>query len=170
MRPREARVSATLRRRRPSPALVLSALALFFAVGGSAFAIGKAVVPQPKCANGAVRGFAVVTGDPTKGLDNTPQDYSSAPALFGPRFNCTGGIVEVRKLPANDGYEVHFRGITSKVATANVIGDLAGSATVTPMADGGFQVVTAGNQTSGSQNTAGQFNRRLDMQFLIVVY
>ena len=60
-----------LRVRRPSPALAISALALFFAVGGSAFAVGQRVaVAQPRCANGAVKAFAYVTGDPTVGIHN----------------------------------------------------------------------------------------------------
>jgi hypothetical protein len=160
------------RPRMPSPALVLSALALFFAVGGSAYALGTAKAPpaQTRCQNGAVRGFAIITGNPTQGLQNAPQDFSTDASLFGAKFNCTGGVVEMRRLPGNTGYAVRFRGITSKVATANVLGDTAGSATVNALPDGSFQIVTAGNQIGGSDNTSGQFNRRLDLQFVVVVY
>jgi hypothetical protein len=163
-------VSALLRPRRPSPALVLGALALFFAVGGSAFAVGQAVAPQARCANGAVKGFAVVNGDPTKGIENTPTQFTSAAVLFGPRFNCTGGAVQVRKLPGDVGYAVLFKGVNSKVATAAVVGSIPGAANVTPLPDGSFQVVTAGNQLEAPQGSNGQFIRRIDLKFLIVVY
>ena len=70
-------MSGRFRVRRPSPALVLSAIALFFAVGGSAFAVGQRLgAAQPRCANGAVKGFAVVTGDPKQGIDNVPFAFS----------------------------------------------------------------------------------------------
>ena len=84
-----------------SPALVLAALALFLAAGGSGYALGhKATAPQPRCAAGAVRGIAVVTGDPLKGIENLSGDYSSAAKLFGYRFNCSGRAVQVRKAPS----------------------------------------------------------------------
>ena len=57
---------------RATPATILSGLALFFALGGSALAVSHAVKPQPRCANGAVRGIASVTGDPSKGVANMP--------------------------------------------------------------------------------------------------
>ena len=50
------------RRLRVSPALVVAGVALLFALGGSAFAIGqRAAAPQQRCQNGAVRALAVVT-------------------------------------------------------------------------------------------------------------
>ncbi len=157
--------------RRPSPALVLSIVALFFAVGGSAFAVGQKLgVAQPRCANGAVKGFAVVTGDPKKGIANLPDEYSSAPALFGQRFNCTGGVIEVRRLPAAAGFAVRFRGVPSRIAVASVLGTDPGAATVAPLADGAIQVSTAGNQKVSPDRTNGEFDKRTDQAFLIVVF
>lgn len=44
---------------RVSPALVISLVALFFALGGTAFAVGsKELSAQPRCAAGAIRGLA----------------------------------------------------------------------------------------------------------------
>ena len=61
------------RRLRVSPALVVAGVALLFALGGSAFAIGqRAAVPQQRCQNGAVRALAVVTGIPRQGIENLP--------------------------------------------------------------------------------------------------
>lgn len=157
--------------RRPSPALVLSGVALFFAIGGSAFAVGQRVgVAQQKCANGAVKGFAVVVGDPKKGIDNIPSAFSSAAVLFGSRFNCTGQAVEVRRLPAQEGFAVRFKGAATKAAVASVFGANPGAATVTPLPDGSFQVSTAGNQAVPPQGSGGQFNARTDQQFIIVAF
>ena len=49
---------------RITPSTVIAALALFFALGGSAVAVRDAVRPQARCAPGAVRGYIVVNGDP----------------------------------------------------------------------------------------------------------
>ena len=75
--------------RRPSitPGTVVALIALFFALGGSAYAIGEraqgSAVAQPRCANGAVRGIAVVTGSPSQGIANLPDSFTSAAGLFG---------------------------------------------------------------------------------------
>jgi hypothetical protein len=62
---------------RISPASALAAAALFVALGGSAFAVADAVKPQPRCATGAVRGIAAVTGLPSAGMGNVPDRFSS---------------------------------------------------------------------------------------------
>src|SRR2546423_9773828 len=104
-----------LRVRRPSPALLLSAVALFFAIGGSAFAVGQRVgVAQPKCANGAVKGFAYVTGDPAAGIHNLGQDFTNNPKVFGTRFNCAGKAVEVR--PNRATFRIRFTGVVARTA------------------------------------------------------
>jgi len=78
-------------RRRPSPAMVVGLGALFFAIGGSAFAIGQKAAPQARCAAGAVRGLAVVVGDPRVGLANAPTEYSAASTS-----SCTGSTAPGR--------------------------------------------------------------------------
>lgn len=159
-----------LRMRRPSPALVISAIALFFAVGGSAFAVGQRAGAVSRCAAGSVKGFAVVKGDPKQGIVNLPETYSSAAALFGPRYNCSGAAVEVHKLIGTTGYSVRFKGVKVSAATASVIGTVPGAASTNLLPDGSVQVITAGNQPSPPQGTNGEFNRRVDMAFVVVAY
>jgi hypothetical protein len=99
-----------------TPATAISLAALFFALGGSAFAVGERVqatlAPQKRCATGAVRGIAYVTGNPREGIANIPGTFTSAPALFGRRFNCTGKGVQVRRTGLGV-YEVRFPGIAA---------------------------------------------------------
>ena len=123
-------------RSRPSPATVLAGLALFFALGGSALAVSHAVRPQPRCANGAVRGIAAVTGDPSKGIANIPDQFSSSKALFSRTFNCSGGATQVRRVSAGV-YDVHFVG--NSAASAVVSGSGAES-WLTPMPGEVFRI------------------------------
>ena len=75
-----------------SPSTAISLVALFFALGGSAFAVGHgSSAAQPRCATGAVRGIATVTGEPSAGIANVGDQFTSRKALFSRRFNCTGG-------------------------------------------------------------------------------
>ena len=92
----------------PSPATVIAAIALFFAFGGSAFAISDAVRPQARCANGAVRGIVSVTGGPS-GMANISDQFSSNRVLFSRTFTCIGGPPEVRRV-SRGVYEVRFPG------------------------------------------------------------
>lgn len=109
---------------RISPASALAAAALFFALGGSAFAVADAVKPQPRCATGAVRGIAAVTGAPSAGMGNVPDRFSSAPALFSRRFSCTGGPPQVRRV-ARGVFEVRFPGNGAQTALVSASGALA---------------------------------------------
>jgi hypothetical protein len=104
--------------RRPSPATALAGLALFFALGGSAFAVSHAVKPQPRCATGAVRGIAAVTGDPSKGMANIPDQFSSAKVLFSRTYNCGTGAPQVRRVSTGV-YEVRFPGNTATTGVAS---------------------------------------------------
>jgi hypothetical protein len=125
--------------RRISPAMVVALGALFFAIGGSAFAIGQKIVPQARCANGAVRGFAVVTGDPTKGLANLPQTFVSGSPYFRTSFNCAGKPVQVRR--QGDVFYIRFPGNAGATAVATVLGaDPRAIAVDGPVADGSFKV------------------------------
>jgi hypothetical protein len=132
-------VNAPLRVRRPSPALVLSMVALFFAVGGSAFAVGQRLgVAQQRCANGAVKGFAYVTGDPQVGIQNMPDSYSSSQKLFSARFDCAGAAVQVRR--DRDGFQIKFNGIVGRTALVSGIGANPQTMTVTALPDGSFRI------------------------------
>ncbi len=106
---------------RLSPATALAGLALFFALGGSALAVSHAVRPQARCANGAVRGVAYVTGEPAKGLGNVPDQFSSSKTLFGKQFNCTGAAVAVRRVAMGQ-FEVQFAGSASTTALVSAAG------------------------------------------------
>jgi hypothetical protein len=103
---------------RPSPSTILATAALFFAVGGSALAVSEAVKPQARCAAGAVRGYISVTGDPTKGIANLPDQFTSAAPLIGAKFNCAGAAPQARRV--NQGvYEVRFPGNATQIGTAS---------------------------------------------------
>jgi hypothetical protein len=139
-----------------SPALVLAALALFLAAGGSGYALGhKAAAPQPRCAAGAVRGIAVVTGDPLKGIENLSGDYSSAAKLFGYRFNCSGRAVQVRKAPSLTSVDVRFVGNASRIAIVNAIGSDPAGVSVAPQPDGSFRVSLASRSDQPDGNSFG---------------
>ena len=121
---------------RMSPSTFLSALALFFALGGSALAISEAVKPQARCQSGAVRGFVVVIGDPSKGIVNLGDKFTSAKKVLGPRFNCAGPSPQARRV--NTGiYEVRFPGNAAQVATAS---SAAAETTVGYIGGGVFRV------------------------------
>jgi len=116
---------------RITPTTVIALLALFFALGGSAVAVTEAVRPQARCAPGAVRGFIAVNGDPTKGIANIGDQYTSAKPAVGVRFNCAGAAPQARRV--NTGvYEVRFAGNGAQVALAS-----AGQAETTVAALGG---------------------------------
>jgi len=135
----EGDVNGRLRVRRPSPALVLSAAALFFAIGGSAFAVGERVgAAQPRCANGAVKGFAYVTGDPKVGIQNMPDAFTGNARLFTARFNCAGAAVLVRR--DRDTFVIRFNGIAARTALVSGIGSNPQVMTVTALTDGSYRI------------------------------
>ncbi|HUF01064.1 MAG TPA: hypothetical protein VMN35_01440 [Gaiellaceae bacterium] len=124
-----------------TPGAAIAVLALFFALGGSAFAVGERTlgpsVAQQRCTNGAVRGIASVTGDPSKGIANIPDQFSSANVLFSRKFNCNRRAVQVRRT-AIGVYEVRFVGNAVPNIVANGIGHF--SASVETIGPGTFRV------------------------------
>ena len=125
-----------------SPATVIALIALFFALGGSAFAVGQrldgAAVAQQRCANGAVRGIAWVTGDPSAGAANIPDQFTSTAKLFGRKFNCNGRAVQVRRVDLGT-FEVRFVGNAARSAVASAAGDIG--ANVELVAGGAFRII-----------------------------
>jgi hypothetical protein len=121
---------------RITPSTVLAALALFFALGGSAIAVQHAVRPQARCAPGAVRGYIVVNGDPTKGIANLGDQFTSAKPMVGARFNCAGGAPQARRVDAGV-YEVRFPGNGTQVA---MVSAPAAETTVGLVGPGTFRV------------------------------
>jgi hypothetical protein len=150
-----------IRKLRPSPALVIASLALFFAIGGSAFAVvQKTEAAQPRCTTGAIRGIAYVTGEPSKGVANIPESWQSGNQFFGYRFNCSGGAVQVRR--DGSGFDVRFAGNASTLATVTPIASQAAGVAVTRLPDGSFHVETAGDAPSAS------FPSRQSFPFMVV--
>jgi hypothetical protein len=150
------------RRRRFSftPATVIALIALFFALGGSAYAVGERIqspsAAQPRCASGAVRGVAVVTGIASQGMANFPDTFTSSGNLFGRKFNCTGRAVQARRVQTGT-FEVRFVGISGGSAVASATGDSFASVQAGP--SGVFSVVV---------HPAGRDDRS-DLPFTIVV-
>ena len=101
-----------------TPATVIATAALFFALGGSAFALVDAVRPQPRCAVGAVRGIAAVTGEPGRGIANIGGEFTDRKEIFGQAFNCTGGRPQARRVSTGV-YEVRFPGNPARTAVAS---------------------------------------------------
>ena len=123
-----------------TPGTAIAVVALFFALGGSAFAVGErmqgATVAQQRCANGAVRGIAAVTGG-SPGMANVPDQFTAANTLFARKFNCTGKAVQVRRTEIGV-YEIRFVGNAAPNIVANGIGEF--SASVETIGAGTFRV------------------------------
>jgi hypothetical protein len=83
-----------------SPSLVLSAVALFAALAGTADAVVERVAPQARCATGAVRGAIDVDAEP-----NFPDTFTTRNIRSS--FNCARGGVQVRRI-AQGAYDVRF--------------------------------------------------------------
>jgi hypothetical protein len=143
-------------RRHVSPATALAGLALFFALGGSALAVGERVgsnasQAQRACSQGNVRGIAHVTG-----ATSVPGAFSGAGGLFGRKYNCTGRAIQVRRLGIGS-YEVRFLGNGAQNAIAN--GGVGVQASVERIAPGIYRV---GVYPSGRADPA-------DFPFLVVL-
>jgi hypothetical protein len=142
-----------------TPGTALGLIALFFALGGSALAVGERIqgpsVAQQRCTNGAVRGVATVTGT-SAGMANIPDRFTSAGNLFGRRFNCTGKAVQVRRVETGV-FEVRFVGVAGASGVGSGSGDAY--AAVEPAAGGAFRV---------TMHPAGR-DDRIDAAFTIVV-
>lgn len=153
-------------RRLPSPALLVSLAALFFALGGTAFALGSKIVPQARCSTGAIRGIAVVTGDSVQGVGNMGSTYSSDAGLFGYRWSCSGGAIQVRQSSHTQGFDIQFPGNPATVAivSSQAYGQpYSGSVSRSP--DGSFHVTMGGSNA----NAPGPWQYQLNVPFTIVL-
>ncbi|HEX4746816.1 MAG TPA: hypothetical protein VFU99_08040 [Gaiellaceae bacterium] len=144
-----------------TPGTAVALVALFFALGGSAFAVGERIqapsVAQQRCTNGAVRGVATVTGVPSQGIANIPDRFTGAGNLFARKFNCTGKAVQVRRVETGV-FEIRFVGVSGASAVASAFADDA-YATVRSGSGGAFVV---------TMHPAGR-DDRVDLGFTIVV-
>jgi len=132
---------------RISPALVVALVALFFALGGTAFALGaKVAATQGKCAQGTVRGLAEVTGAPDHGPANIPDHYTgSSNQYLGRHFSC-GGAIQVKRTQTGT-YFVKFTGNKARSAVASAWGPDPAGADVSLQPDGSFQVIIGSHST-----------------------
>jgi hypothetical protein len=154
-----------MRRPQLTPSLAVSVTALFFALGGSAFALRDAAPKPPNCPVGSARAIAYVTGDVTKGIANLPDGWSSAANLFGYRWTCNGGTVEVRKaVESGGGFDVRFPGNPGRYPVATAVYPTALGMSIAPAADGSFHVTEGGNIGGDS------FTSRSDATFVLVLF
>ncbi len=152
----------TRARTRVSPSMVVAGTALFFAVGGSAFAVGQKVAPQQRCATGAIKGIAFLTGDANKGLANLPTEYTRSPDVFGARFNCAGGAVEARRVGGPPGtFDVRFLRNNAGTAVVAILGGTPGAASVSRVGDA-FRINIAGPAAGGA------YHPRSDLPFVVI--
>jgi hypothetical protein len=149
-----------LRRMSITPGTAIALIALFFALGGSAYAVGDRIqgpnVPQARCGNGSVRGVAVVAGIASQGIANFPDKFTSAGNLFGRKYNCAGKAVQARRVETGV-FEVRFVGVSGGSAVASATNDAY--ATVQAGPNGAFSVI---------MHPAGR-DDRADLPFTIVV-
>lgn len=152
---------------RPSPALAISLVALFFALGGTAFAVGEKVAPQARCQTGAVRGIATVdAGNGDVDLSGLPNTYNDDPSFFGYRWSCSGGDISIRKPHGFDGVEVLFSGNPAEIAViqSNNLG-IPNAGSVQRGSDGGFYITMGGSNTG----VAGPWEMQWNVPFTIVL-
>jgi hypothetical protein len=117
--------------RKPSPALVVSLAALFFALGGSAFALGHGVLARG-CGAGNVRGTVHLVASQA-----FPDRYTSR-GLSG-RYSCAGRGVQAKRVEVGI-YDVRFPGNPGSVAVATPIASEPLAIAWARQGDGAFRV------------------------------
>src|SRR4051794_35890855 len=121
--------------RRITPSLVVAALALFVALGSSAFAVGTKTA-KLGCAAGAAKAF--VTFDADHFVGSFPQSFSSDSKLFARRYTCNGRA-PVAPGTAN-GIEIRLPGVPAGAPVISVLAATGGFASVTVETDGTYRV------------------------------
>jgi len=109
----------------PSPSLVVATLALFVALGGSAFAVTSKARPLTPCANGTVKGYVSFDLDNVSG--SLTSSFSSDAHWFKSRYDCKGVSPQIRT--GGGGIEIRFPGVTINAATASVLSSVDHSIT-----------------------------------------
>lgn len=150
---------------RPSPALVVALAALFFALGGTAFALGTKIVPQARCATGAVRGIATIGGGVD--LSTLSNSFTEQPDAVTYHWSCTGGKVLIRKDPgAASAVDVQFVGNSAAVAiVSSAANGVANGGSVARQSDGSFRVVMGGSNVGA----AGPWQSQWNVPFVLVL-
>ncbi|HZT15355.1 MAG TPA: hypothetical protein VFA19_05355 [Gaiellaceae bacterium] len=146
---------------RVSPATGVALVALFFALGGSAFALGQRTVPQARCAQGAVRGILEVTGQPSKGVANLPDQFTATRSYFGRVFNCVRGPVLARRV-GQGVYEVRFVANPATTAIVSAMG-------ADPQTGKGVGAAVGRNPDGSFRITLGDHDDLEDVPFVVVL-
>lgn len=119
-------------KKHPSPAVLVSVVALFFALGGSAFAVGHSALARGRCAVGAVRGTVHVNASQSYPDRYTGRGLSAA-------YNCAGRAVQAKRVDVGV-YDVRFAGNPGSVAVGNAIASQPLTLVWTRQGDGAFRV------------------------------
>jgi hypothetical protein len=117
--------------RKPSPALVVALTALFFALGGSAFALGQRALARG-CGAGNVRGTVHLHA-----AQSFPDRYTSRGTTG--RYSCSGRGVQAKRVDVGV-YDVRFPGNPGSVAVATPVASVPLTLTWTRQGDGAFRV------------------------------
>jgi len=127
----------------------------------------KPKAPAPKyqvqCQPGVMRAVVWVTGD-IHGLANVSDTWTTNPAMFHYRWNCTGKGIAVRR--ANGGFDVRFEGITSGWGVVVAGSEQPVSGSVTQNSDGTFHVTTFSTDNLGD----GTMVKRTDVPFVVLLF
>jgi hypothetical protein len=107
--------------RRITPSMVVAALALFAALGGSAFAIGTKSA-KLGCAAGAAKAY--VTFDADHFVGSFPQSFSNTTKLWARRYTCNGRAPEARG--TSGGIEIRFPGVPAGAPIVSVMQSTGG--------------------------------------------
>jgi hypothetical protein len=143
-----------------------SIIALLGATMALAASTAAPAATKARCGAGGVKGIAWVTGG-SKGVGTLTGTWTSAAAVFGYRWNCSGGVVSVRKPDTQpEGFDVRFAGNPGRVAVASAAGGSPGAASVSRNADGSFHVSVA----TGVDASTGAFKPRSDTAFIVIVF
>ena len=127
-----------------TPGTAIALVALFFALGGSAFAVGERIqspsVAQQRCTNGAVRGDRDRHGEPGPGHREHSRTRSRVPATSSrARFNCTGRAIQVRRVQTRRSTRSGSSATPRPSAIASGVG--AFSSTTETIGPGAFRVL-----------------------------
>jgi hypothetical protein len=123
--------------RRITPSMVVAAVALFAALGGSAFAVGSQTA-KLGCVAGAVKAFVTIDVEHFTGA--FPQTFSSDPKLFTRRYSCNGRGAEVRG--DKNFFYVRFPGLPEGAPLAGTLTSTGGYAAISIQGDGSYKIGT----------------------------
>jgi hypothetical protein len=132
--------------RRVTPSMVVAVVALFAALGGSAFAVGNRSA-KLGCTAGAAKAY--ITVDVEHFVGSFPQSFSSSPKLFARRYSCNGRAPEARGTP--NGIEIRFPGLAAGAPVVGTLASTGGFASVSITNEGVYRIQTfdpGGNPTS----------------------